>query len=60
MAEHLDAQQFALRALDLLLHDVAMDGCHLAHVQLPRQDDDVRKTCVEAQGGRVSYIKLGR
>ena len=49
MRKHLDADQLALRPLDLLLLDLAVNLMHLLQVQLTRQDDHIRKAGIEFQ-----------
>ena len=60
MGEHLDADRLASRADDGLLEDRPVDRCHLVHVQLTSQHDDIGELRIEAQGFDIGDIELGR
>ena len=47
--KHLNADQLALRSLDLLLLNLGIDLVHLLQVQLARQHDHIRKAGIEFQ-----------
>ena len=58
MAEHLYAHQLALGAAHLLLLDLAVDLCHLVHVELACQHHDIGKLCIKLQGLYVADVEL--
>ena len=58
MAEHFDADEFALGATDVLFFNLSVDVGHLFHIQFARQHDHIGKACVEFQGIDVRDIEL--
>ena len=60
MAEHLDAYQFALRSADMLLFYLAIDFCHLFHLQFSSQHHYIGKLSVELQGLYIRDVELCR
>ena len=58
MTEHLYAHQLALGTAHLLLLDLAVDLCHLVHVELACQHHDIGKLCIKFQGLYVADVEL--
>ena len=60
MTEHLDTDLLARRTADMLLFHLTVDLCHLIHIQLTCQYDDVSELSIETQRLNVRDIQLGR
>ena len=59
VAEHLDAYELALGSADVLLLYLAIDGCHLVHIEFAGKHHDIGKLGIEAQRLNVGDIELG-
>ena len=60
MCEHLDLDDPARRAADLLLVNDPLDFLDLSEIELAGEDDDICKLGVEPQSLDVGYAQLGR
>ena len=60
VAEHLNADELARGAADMLLTDLTVDICHLIHIQFTGEHHDIGKLGVEAQGLDVGDVELCR